>query len=27
MKASQVAQPYYRDAATRGGIGDMWDRN
>lgn len=27
MKASQVAQPYYRDPATRGGIGDMWDRN
>lgn len=27
MKASQVAQPYYRDAATRGGIGDMWDLN
>lgn len=27
MKSGQVAQPYYRDAATRGGVGDMWDRN
>jgi prepilin-type N-terminal cleavage/methylation domain-containing protein/prepilin-type processing-associated H-X9-DG protein len=26
MKASQVAQPYYRDPATRGGPGDMWDQ-
>lgn len=27
MKASQVAQPYYLDATTRGGPGDMWDLN